>query len=166
MDEASIKWIMTIYRMWAKKGHQPIIPAPISRKGVHLAGVVEPKTGRVYVEFVQRLKAEDFQQFLLHVLGVFGGKGKVWVVLDNAPAHKARCLKSFLESLKDKLELIFLPPYAPDLNVMERWWKFTRKECTHNTYYPTFMGLIESLATHNNKYAQPNEAIQALCAIP
>ena len=156
---------MTIYRMWAKKGHQPVLLAPPSRKGVHLAGVVEPKTGRVLVEFVQRLKAEDFQQFLLHVLGVFGGPWKVWIVLDNAPAHKAKCLNPFLDAIKDKLELIFLPPYAPDLNAMERYWKFTRKECTHNTYYATFMGLIESLANHNNKYANPNDVIRSLCAI-
>ncbi len=105
----------------------------------------------------------SFLGTLLH----HGGKSPSWVVLDNASAHKAKGLKVFLESLKDKLELNYSAPlYAPDLNVMERWWKFTSKECTHNTYYPTFMGIIESLATHINKYTEPNEVISTLCAIP
>ncbi len=165
LDEASIKWALTIYRMWAKRGHQPVLLAPPSRKGVHLAGVVEPKTGRVLVEFVQRLQWPDFQEFLQRVLGVFGGPWKVWVVLDNAPAHKARGLQPFLDSVEGQLELVFLPPYAPDLNVVERFWRFTRKRCTHDTYYPTFMGFVEALVTHFNTYTVPNEVIQTLCAI-
>ena len=157
---------MTIYRMWAKKGQQPVLQTPASRIGVHLAGVVEPATGRVLVEFVQCLKADDFQQFLLRVLGVFGGNGKIWIVLDNAPAHKAKSLQPFLDSIKSQLELIYLPPYAPDLNMMERFWRFMRKECTHNTYYATFMGFIEALETCFTKHSQPSEEIKTLCAIP
>ena len=165
LNEASIKWVLTIYRMWAKKGHQPVLLAPPSRKGVHLAGVIEPATGRVLVEFVQRLKWADFQQFLQRVLGVFGGPWKVWIVLDNAPAHKAKALQPFLDSVKSQLELVFLPPYAPDLNMMERFWRFTRKKCTHNTYYATFMGFIGALEACFTKHFQPSEEIKTLCAI-
>lgn len=66
--------------------------------------------------------------------------------------------------MKDKLELIYLPPYSPDQNVIERFWHFTRKKCTHDTYYATFMGFIEALSTHFNAFATPNDAIQTLCA--
>lgn len=42
--------------------------------------------------------------------------GKVFVVLDSHPAHGANSVKEYVQSTRGRLELHFLPPYAPDLN--------------------------------------------------
>jgi len=160
-----VKWLLTIYRMWAKKGHQPLIPTPGGRKGVKLVGVVEPSSGQVLVDFATTLKAEDFQQFLQHVLEIFGGRGKIWIILDNARVHHAKALMLFLDEIKGELELIYLPAYSPDLNVIERLWRFLRKEVTHDEYYPTFDLFTDALSAFFNKYANPSEVIKTLCAV-
>jgi transposase len=36
------------------------------------------------------------------------------------------------------VELIFLPPYSPNLNLIERLWRFMKREILYVTYYPTF----------------------------
>lgn len=44
------------------------------------------------------------------------------MILDNARAHHAKLIQSFLEENKSRLELIFLPPYSPELNLIEGLW--------------------------------------------
>lgn len=44
------------------------------------------------------------------------------MILDNAKIHHAKLLKPFLEDFKDRLELMFLPPYNPELNLIEGLW--------------------------------------------
>jgi transposase len=48
-------------------------------------------------------------------------------------------LQIVTEYLSDsKIELIFLPPYAPNLNLIERFWRFFKKEILYGKYYETF----------------------------
>ena len=66
------------------------------------------------------LNAQLFLQFLREFLR--GRSGKVYLVVDGHPAHKANVVKHYIQSLKGHLELHFLPPYAPDLNPDEFVW--------------------------------------------
>jgi putative transposase len=59
---------------------------------------------------------------------------KIYLVLDNVKFHHAKQLEAILERHKDKIELIFLPPYSPDLNPIERVWWLMRKKVTHNRW--------------------------------
>lgn len=164
LDEASVKWLLTIYRMWAKKGVQPEIPTPGGRKGIKLIGVVELTSGQTLVDFAEKMKADDFKRFLEHVMDVFGKHGKIWIILDNARVHHAKILKEFFEEVKSSLELIYLPPYSPKLNVIERLWRFMRKKVTHDMYYPTFDEFKEELTKFFKKYSVPNNVIKRICA--
>ncbi len=61
-----------------------------------------------------KLNAEAFVAFLQNFIDT--QPGKVFLVVDGDPAHKANVVKAYLKSLQGRLELHFLPPYAPDLN--------------------------------------------------
>jgi len=63
-----------------------------------------------------------FFTFLLIVVKAFVGK-KVYMVLDNVSFHKAIRLQPILKRYEHRIELIFLPPYSPDLNPIERVWR-------------------------------------------
>lgn len=60
----------------------------------------------------------------------------ITVVLDNVPYHRARMVRSMAELLG--IELLFLPPYSPNLNLIERPWKHIKKRCLSNRHYETF----------------------------
>jgi len=64
--------------------------------------------------------------------------------------------------LDSKIELIFLPPYAPNLNLIERYWRFFKKEILYGKYYETFALLRQACDTF---FAAPEcykEALRSL----
>jgi transposase len=58
------------------------------------------------------------------------------VVLDNARYQRCAQVVALAASLH--IELCFLPPYSPNLNLIERLWKFVNKQCLYSTYYADF----------------------------
>lgn len=130
-----------------------------------IIGVVEPFTGQVHAEFIDRLQAPQFQTFLEGVIALYPGSRKILLVLDNARAHHAKLLQPFLETVKEKLELVFLPPYSPNLNPIERFWRFMRKMVTHNTFFATFEKLLTALKQFFQKFKCPSLAIVSLCKV-
>ena len=72
----------------------------------------------------------------------------VTIVCDNAKYQRCKLVMETARSLN--IELLFLPSYSPNLNLIERIWKFTRKRCLNSKYYPTFdlfKGAISSFLT-------------------
>ncbi|WP_406042493.1 transposase [Succinimonas sp.] len=69
------------------------------------------------------------------------------MVLDNAPWHKKAIRLIWEEELpeyqdiRDKMTYISMPPYSPDLNPIEQVWRITRREMTHNRYFPSRIDL-------------------------
>jgi transposase len=90
------------------------------------------------------------------------------MVLDNAPWHKkaVRLVQSEAwaeyADIRDKMELVSLPPYSPDLNPIEQCWRITRREITHNTYFPTTGKLESALGNYFALYRQSNSKFATL----
>jgi transposase len=64
-------------------------------------------------------------------------KGKIYLILDNASHHRHQALKPFLKKHR-RLKTIFLPTYSPNLNLIERLWRFFHTKVTNNHYFETF----------------------------
>lgn len=60
----------------------------------------------------------------------------VTLILDNAKYQKCAIVKKLADDLK--IELLYLPSYSPNLNLIERLWKFVKKKCLYSKYYETF----------------------------
>ena len=60
----------------------------------------------------------------------------ITIVLDNARYQKCKLVQAKAEKLG--IELLYLPPYSPNLNIIERLWKFVKQECLKNTYFDSF----------------------------
>lgn len=78
------------------------------------------------------------------------------VVLDNA--RYQRCAQVVALAVSLHIELCFLPPYSPNLNLIERLWKFVKKQCLYSTYYADFAtfktAIVQCLAqTHTTHHA-------------
>jgi transposase len=73
---------------------------------------------------------------LLEKIASLGLCTPITVVMDNARYQRCRLVLEKASQLG--LELLFLPPYSPNLNLIERLWRFVRKECLYNTYYEHF----------------------------
>ena len=71
------------------------------------------------------------------------------VVLDNARYNHAKEVKAWLACDDCRVELIHLPPYAPNLNLIERFWWLFKKEAIYNEYFPTFAGFRAAVESFN-----------------
>ena len=87
------------------------------------------------------------------------------VVLDNATYHHAAALRPLLHKYRRLLELLFLPPYSPQLAPIERVWKLARRLATHNRYFPTLDELIAAVEVCFDRWCKPNPVLRRLCGI-
>lgn len=142
------------------------------RKSVPYSGYVIPATGELIVSkpswFNYETVIESFR-YLLKTYPLADGD-RIHLVLDNAPWHKKAVRLVQTEALpeyqdiRDKMSLIFLPPYSPDLNPIEQVWRITRREITHNTYFADVSILESTLDSYFLEFREANEKLASLCS--
>ena len=161
-DEVHFQRHSSLIRMWAPKGQQPRVLSPSVRHKVGFFGALNLKTGCLLTMEAPTFSAETFGDFVRYLLQ--STHGKLYLILDNARWHKARDLRDFFDVNRDRMVRIFLPPYSPELNPVERVWRITRRQVTHNRYFQSVEELKIALISRFTKWEQPNSALKALCA--
>lgn len=73
---------------------------------------------------------------LLRAVAARGLVGPITLVLDNARYQRNDVVKRLAQELG--IELLFLPAYSPNLNRIERLWRFTKRKAVYGRYHPTF----------------------------
>ncbi len=68
------------------------------------------------------------------------------MILDNDRIHHAKLIQPFLKD-NPRLELVFLPPYSPNLNPIERLWHWLKDTCINNVFYSDSAQIRESVDT-------------------
>lgn len=150
---------------WSEKGVQPLIQEKkYKRERVTLFGAVNPISGEVIVQQSDKGNAQTFLKYLKKLLKFYkNNDGKIHLILDNVRYHHAKILKPFLEKNKQKIELMFLPAYSPDLNPIERVWWYMRKKITNNRYTKTLKERMIEFWKMFSHYQKPNAQIVQLC---
>lgn len=124
LDEAGFDSEPRLGRTYGLKGQTPVVSTTGQRQKVNAISAVNASGAFWCQLYTERLNAQLFVQFLREF--VRGRPGKVYLVVDGHPAHKANAVKSLIKELEGKLELHFLPPYAPDLNPDEFVWAYMK----------------------------------------
>jgi transposase len=162
-DEFSLSNTATVSYSWSIMGKQPLIDCKQRGKERQTGfGCVNIKTGQMTVSFEDHGNYQSFKKYLKKILCTYAYAPKVIIFLDNVRYHHANLLKKFLIK-HDKLELIYLPPYSPDLNPVERAWWYMRKSITHNRYINTLKERKAYFWKLFSHYLIPNKQILNLC---
>jgi transposase len=120
LDEAGFHSDPVLGRSYGLKGQTPIVTTSGQRQSINAISAVNAKGGFWYNVYAGKLNASRFVEFLQDFMQ--GRRERVFLVVDGHPSHKAKLVQSYVRSLRGKLELHFLPPYAPDLNPDEFVW--------------------------------------------
>ena len=112
------------------------IKAPSGRQRFNVLGALNAITYEVItVTNLTYINAESVCQ-LLGKLGAWGLQVPITLVLDNARYQRCALVQSVADTLG--IELLYLPSYSPNLNLIERLWKFVKKECLGCRVLPTY----------------------------
>jgi transposase len=121
---------------WIKKGEEKYIETNTGRNRLNINGAYNVEEKKVIAREDESVNAQSTVKLLLQLLS---GQptGKLYVILDNARYYRSEMVKDFLKE-NTRIEFIFLPPYSPNLNLIERIWKFVKKKVAYNKYYEEF----------------------------
>jgi transposase len=143
----------------------PVVFHAPTRKSVALFGAVNLRGGQMMAHFNPVFEAQSFWAFLKALLRRRALGKKMVVLIDNAAYHHAAVLEGWLRENRGVLELLFLPPYSPELNPIERVWKLLRRLCTHNEFFPELQLLENALTQQLAGWWKPNVILRRLCCI-
>jgi transposase len=127
-DESGFRADCVQGQTWGIKGRTPIVAVPGARQSVSAASAVNARGGFWFATYKGGMNAELFVG-MLQVL-MRRRRRPLFLVLDSLPAHKAKAVQDYVESTNGRLELHFLPGYAPELNPDELIWNHVKRTGT------------------------------------
>lgn len=157
-DESMIRDYQALQHTWFLKGKQRIIQTTGKHRGVKLLAVLDYMTGQILWKEDEMYNAETFLSFLQMVVEAYP-QGKIVMILDNARIHHAKLLQPFLEDNRERLELVFLPPYSPQLNLVEGLWKWLKSDVINNVFFHTVSEIRKKVAAFMQKIALDAQTI-------
>lgn len=158
-----IRDYQALSRTWFAKGQQKIIPTYGRHLGAKLIGTLDYETGEVFCVQEEQYTAKEFLSFLEKVLAKYEGE-RIVMILDNAKIHRANLIQPFLEQHKEFLTLMYLPPYSPNLNMIEELWGWVKSTVIHNVFFDSVQKIrkaVQDFICHINK--TPEVTMNRLC---
>ena len=113
-DEAGVRSDHHAGTTWAVEGKTPVVSSTGARFGLNMISAVSAQGEFRFMIVRGRVGAAQFINFLKRLL--HGVERKVFLIVDGHPAHKAKMVTRFIETVKERFRLFFLPPYSPELN--------------------------------------------------
>src|SRR5215210_8109603 len=131
VDESAFYPLPAVVRTWAPRGVTPILHALLTRDHLSVISGITP-TGQLLLQVRERsLRGPDVVRFLRHLLRHI--PGKLLVIWDRAPIHRAQVVKDFLAAGgAARIYLEQLPAYAPELNPDEGIWGYLKQVALRN----------------------------------
>lgn len=164
-DEFSLSNTATLNYGWGLKGKQPIIDCKQrGRERNTTIGSYNYMTGQMTINFSPKGNARTFKKHLKKVLYEYRNNSKIIVVVDNVRYHHSKYIKNWLGK-NPKIELVYLSPYSPELNPIERAWWYMRKKITHNRFVKSLEDRKKAFWIMFSHFQKPNDELQKICVI-
>jgi len=121
---------------WIKRGEDREVPSNTGRRRLNINGAVDLERLEPVVRYDDTIDATSTIALFDQLLLVYAYATCIYVICDNARYYRSKAVQEYLKD--SRIKLIFLPAYAPNLNLIERLWKFFKKQVLYNRYYETF----------------------------
>jgi transposase len=119
-DEAGIRSDFHAGTTWGIKGKTPVVSTTGARFGLNMISAISPRGLMRFMVVDGRVNADVMCQFIDRLMK--GAARLIFLILDGHPTHKAKKLRTHIESYQGKLRVFYLPAYSPQLNPDEHVW--------------------------------------------
>lgn len=160
VDEAGFYVLPAVARTWAPKGETPVLRAPLLWEHLSVIGAITQE-GKLYQQVQERaIRGPDVVRFLRHLMRHV--EGRMTVIWDGLPAHRAKVVKRFLREESDgRIHLERLPSYAPDLNPKEGIWNYLKGAELKNLCCKNIQHLRRELRKAKERLRHKTDVIKA-----
>lgn len=121
---------------WIKRGKRHAIQSNTGRQRLNINGAINIETLALTYRFDETIDAVSTIDLLKQLEQTYPDAPRIIVFCDNARYYKSKLVARYLKTSRIQLEP--LPPYSPNLNLIERFWKFYKKNVLYNRYYECF----------------------------
>ena len=117
-----------------------MVPAAGTNRRLCVYGALNYRTGQSHYMVHPKKNSQQFCEFLRQLLET-NSERRLVLVIDNASYHRTKAIRQLLDDHSDHLFVIWLPPYSPELNLIEGLWGYLKRSALNNYFF----GEIESL---------------------
>ena len=140
---------------WGDPKDPPILKTNTGRKRLNILGAYNPDSyAFIHLTGEETCDAQRVIEYFQVILWAYRQAPAIVLILDNATYFKAKIVTTWLKE-HPKLRLEFLPSYSPNLNLIERFWRFVKEHLVRNRYYEkykTFRATVFRFLNHIDKY--------------
>ena len=156
-DEHRLGLLPVVRRVWAPRGARPAAPVRRKYRWLYVYGFVRPRTGQTWWCLLPTVRADAFGRALAEFARDEGidAAHRAVLVVDNAGWHRAKGL-----AIPDDVDLVFLPPYSPELQPAERLWGLV-DEAAANRAIPDLAALERRLGERCRALRAQRQAIKS-----
>jgi transposase len=161
VDESAVSLQFPLRRCWMRRGQQRRLPAAQRPQAtLHLFGAYNWRTSAVCLHTAQAKNADRFIDYLEQLLTVEYPSERLVLVLDNAPFHHSKQVQAYLSLFEQRVLVCWLPPYSPDLNLIERFWKHLKDHLLANKLFLSLPALASHLQHFVAAQNQPGHPLR------
>jgi transposase len=159
MDAAHFVMMACLAKVWCFA--RLFIASPSGRQRFNVLGAIDAVTKEIITITNETYINAESVCLLLTKIAAHYPSTLITLVLDNARYQKCDRVRQHAAALN--IELLYLPSYSPNLNLIERFWRYVRKECLYAKYYPKFEGFKQALSNCiQNAYPQHRDKLETL----
>jgi len=145
---------------WILKGEDFKLRSNTGRKRVNINGAISKDSEHIFIDEAERINAQSTLRLLEKIEANHPESKKINVVVDNAKYYKCHLVSEFLET--SKINLVFLPSYSPNLNLIERLWRVLNRNIVYNRYFEKFDDFKKAILGFFHHFQDYHEQIKAV----
>jgi transposase len=155
-DEGRFGLKPTLGRAWAKRGRStPLVPVQPGYQNFYLYSAVDPLSGSHFTLLLPWVNTL-LMNFYLEKLAAAYPNETLWIIMDQAGWHMSGDL-----FVPPSIRLIYLPPYSPELNPVERLWRWLRRSACRNRLFRSLTEVEDACCNSLNSLCA--QSLSSLC---
>lgn len=158
-DEAGVRSDHHAGTTWAVQGKTPVVSSTGARFGLNMISAVSAQGEFRFMVVRNRIGAKQFIEFIKRLM--HGSQRIIFLIVDRHPVHKAKSVTRFIETVKDRFRLFFLPPYSPELNPDEQVWNDLKNNAIGRQVITTPKQLHRAVISHLRFIQKTPDRVQA-----